>query len=441
MLLRFLSLLFAIVSSVFALQDYHEVYNREAFQTCSSIANYHGVASDKRVPGVSLEVLNHPSQKFKLSALFIRESDLGKTGIKSPDDLVICTDKLIKANKCQPSEKDHIIVRGVELAEESYFNTVITPKATKQEFRIEKSGSYCVLALFQTSSKEDGQVLLNWTQSYGELIPSDYTYLHILLVLSLLYIATACGYYYYVFKRANDQLNKNADGGIERKNRIIQRKILTYMVLASLSHIFRAFHLVLVNKFGYVHDKFFVAFVDFFSLAFDTVFAVWTCYNLLMISFGHVLIGGFKPSTLSIICVRLLTGVTFITFLIFALEESTLYTVLDDLSGRVATVLVYIEVCIFSLVVVVSSFFTYKKLVKQSKSATAKRFIVTMTLVSTPAVFLLFVNHFAYKFSHLALEAVSKVTSYSYVYNYVILVLVALLWKSSLLESEVVNVD
>lgn len=440
MLLRFSSFLLAI-ASVLALQDYHEVYNKEAFQTCSSIADYHGVASDKRAPGVSVEVLNHSSQKFKLAALFIRESDLGKTGIKSPDDLVICTDKLIKANKCQPSEKDHIIVRGVELAENSYLNTVITPKSAKQSFKVEKSASYCVLAFFQTSSKEDGQILLTWTQAYGELIPSDYAYMHILFVLCLLYIATACGYYYYVFKRSSDQPNKNSDGGIERKNRMIQRKILTYIVLASLSHVFRASHLVLVNRFGYVHDKMFVAFMDFLSLAFDTFFAVWTCYNVLMISFGHVLIGGFSPSKVSIICVRLLTGVTFITFLIFALEESTLYTVLDDLSGRVATVLVYIEVCIFSLVVVVSSFFTYKKLVKLSKYATAKRFLITMALISTPAVFLLFVNHFAYKFSDLALEAVSKVTSFSYVYNYIILVLVALLWKSSLLDSEVANVD
>ncbi|CDK25337.1 unnamed protein product [Kuraishia capsulata CBS 1993] len=467
---RLIAALLAVSSVVRAVEEPYQLKANQKFQTCAVVANYshwlllsenldpfvgvkivdkEALKGSKRVPPVKEGEDKKEEEKsfeWDLDVVIISAEDLALTKMEPGPAVKVCDESAMKAQLCHfnPSTVpqyplDQLVGENLNKKPISAFKLSADNHDIFQ-YPVAFTENYCVIMQFNTAEESRTlELTINWQQSYGQLVQWDYHYMYIYALIGIIYFIAAISYFYYVFfkrRSTTSEYQGVVNSKTQLRNAEIQLRILLYMIGNCLVYFLTSIHLHSLNKIGYVHSNFSEVLLFFSSLASNTVFSVWVLYNLLLLSSGYLFISGKKGGPV-LLFIRFLTGFTFISFLVFDVEHSNVYSFLNDKSYTFMGSTIYIEYLISFVTAAYWSFKTYVHLRSNGKTGTANRFFGTMILILLPVLFSELVREIiAFVISSDAFSTIANLSSYSYIFNLVITLVVAFLWRNTLLDSE-----
>lgn len=308
-------------------------------------------------------------------------------------------------------------------------------------FHIDNTDIYCLLLSLKSVEKTKIKVAVNWQHSYGNLVVSHYSFLYIYGIIFALYFISSIIYSYYLFiKSENDKTSGVYSIRTKINQSIIQFKILIFMFGTSIEYFLLEYYYILINRHGYLHNSFYIAFVHFITLTLSTIFQVWVIYNIMLICSGWYILNNKKDANSSIIT-KISSLLLLISLIIFDLHDSTVYSILNENGSSLLSNLIYIEYLVIFSICGYWIFNTYKLLKLNNKISISKKILISSSLILLPILFNLILKFFVQKnYIDEKFQRVVQLSSYSYIFTFIITVIVAYIWKDSVFQNGEVSI-
>lgn len=267
------------------------------------------------------------SLEYAMNVVLLNERDIAKTTI-SGNDMNHCTLEMMKEEKCH-EEKVALIDVDQEL-KDVVANVILESNgANLLVYPIQETGWYCTFIKIHSDLQEEFfPVRFEIQQSFGELTVHGYEELETSVLLVFLYLLVGLAFkcYNYFFVKSLQLKDYNLLLKINKFLKV-QDKLYKYCVIDLILNIVTVTRYSIINVTNYNHDYITLAIFHFLELSANTLFAVWIIYELLLFSDGFIVCNNSKNTLINIIATRGLTILVLITFILFDLEESTIFSV------------------------------------------------------------------------------------------------------------------
>ncbi|KAH3671134.1 hypothetical protein OGAPHI_000845 [Ogataea philodendri] len=446
MILSLLSIL-VLLAGAFGLEDQHELENGKAFQTCAYVANYENsrlfFISQHLTPEITIQFQDVP--EASIDTLIIAGQDLEQVKLDPPPAIKVCDESSIKKELCTyPSAEE--LDKRIPLSEFidadkhsfplEHYNFVPSEETDRQHvFEVKDTSIYCVVFIASNIPEDVGKisVVVDWKQSFGNLLVSDYHFLYWDFTLFLLYASLFGLFVAYLYRKVRlDKTNAVTSTNVWLRNFTLQLKLLFFIAGTSVAFLESVTVLALLNKHGYgYYSSLTVVFLDVFSLTFTAIFTVWIVYNCLVISSGFLFFSNLKDAKRYKVF-RIVSAVLLLQLLLYSMEEATVFSILGGKASFLGS-LIFFELVLVYFACCYYAFNTYKQLKNQSlrlKLVTTYVLLTVMSLVEF--AMRIRVN---YDFGNNLLLEMATNTTIVYTLNYVITVAIVLVWKDVSLQN------
>ncbi|GMG55719.1 unnamed protein product [Ambrosiozyma monospora] len=352
-------------SSASALEDYHEL-NDNVLQSCAYIANYEDSyrwpLSEHLKPQITIR---YPQSEgvynadTRVDTLIISYTDLQNVYLKDEPTVKVCDETAINSKVCTFGNEKSIGSRLSleDMLEEktnqhaiSHFSMSPADKdKNTHSFDVASSDIYCIIFKAEGVTKDKSMgVIIDWQQSFGKLLVSEYHQLYNNLYLTFAYALLTAIYGYYIFKKlSKDKANAVLNHQTIYNRSLIQFKILTYLLGSTIVFFLTCLHLVQLNKIGYQKTSFTLFVIRFFTLSSGTLFNTWAIYNFLLLASG-VFFGLVKDNKRHLL-VQIISGILLLEFLIYDVDESRVYSLLRGQAFFLSNLIYYELIILFML--------------------------------------------------------------------------------------------
>lgn len=432
-----LTLVTLFASVCLALTDRYSIENNKVLQTCAYVSNSDTfLQSFFRSKEPYIKILlpkeDNPDEKVEVYTLIMGGEDMTKVTIGLNPYYKVCDEYALAGGFCQ-HESDESHSKKLSLPDLIDANTFSYPiesfmLGSSDEghvYNLEKSSIYCIMFLTSTipEGRENLTVEVEWVQSFGKLLVSDFNRLFTSLYLALAY--TAVGVYLFVsiyLKVQNDKTSISLDS-LKYKKYTLQYKFLIYHLGMAFLYMVTMVHYLVLNNYGYNTSSIVVPLSNLISLSLTTLLTVWLIYNLMLFSAG-AWFGGLKNSSLKLYVARFFALVLVFEMLVYDVETSSIYSLIGDTPIDFLSIIIYIEFIIIFVLCIAWAILTSFS-IKDSKLKNS--FYVTIALLTIAFSTVIFG---AYIFS-----ATAQASAVAYIIEFIFAVIVTLIWNNVVIEN------
>lgn len=443
-MLAWLLLLTWILPSL-ALTDFYTINNNKVLQTCAYVSNAEsGIARWFRMrdPYIKVNLVRSDNlfADVDVYTLIMGGPDMNKISIGFNPYYKVCDEFALNDKYCEheSDESNSKKLSLVELIDSGGYKFPIesfmlnTKKETDHIYTLDRSGIYC--AMFLTSNipdtVEDIAVEVEWVQSYGNLLVSDFKRLFSTVVFTFAYIGVAIVLSFLTYRKIN--LNENTSitiNNLKFQKFTLQYKFILFFWAYGILYLSTSVHYILLNKYDYTTDSLIIFFTNVLDLALSTIVSVWTIYNLMLFSAGswiHVDITNTNKTShnLQVKTAKIIAVVLVIQMLIYDMEESTIHSLIGNVPKDWLSTCIYIEYFLIYILTLTWAVITWTKI--QEKKLKTIYLITTALLGILFAIIILGVR----LFNHTAQTA-----SIAYTVEFIFTVVVAFLWHNVIFEN------
>lgn len=450
-----LVLLAVFITPVCAISDLYALQNGNSFQTCAYVSHSTGWLFNQRLPSeVAVSFMDFPqSEGLSVDFLAVSGEDLSRLKLPFVPAAKVCDETASNLGYCRYGEPEGPDSMPIEqmIERKSNRGTIIhrqlVPGAEKTPYvyKVQKSGTYCLVLRAQGVPKDasghdqDLMAVVDWRQAFGRILVSDWRYLWLCWQMLWLYAAFALCYGYLVARRRH----------------IVQRKVLLYTAARTVLFLAAVVKFWYMNRHGYSFG-FTRSLLRLVSLVCNTLVTAWLAYNLILLTAG-VYFDMHAPSTRymplgvpraarqaemptfrrALLAVKLFCALLCLQLVVYDLESSDIFSIVGGRADLLSN-LVFGE--IVAAFAVFSAYGIHTCLHVRDKTV-AIRLAATLALLSAVFIFE-FVLRRAVIANYLSDKLLSIVheKSYTYMLEYVVTVLVGLVWCWTSLEGEKMSV-
>ncbi|VEU20523.1 DEKNAAC101480 [Brettanomyces naardenensis] len=459
-------ILAALISSAGALSDVYPLENDKTIQACAYVVHSNNWLFNEHLES-QISISFPPDQAaakadFELDMVAISGEDLQKIKLEYLPAAKVCDESANNLKYCQYGSVDESTKPKLDDLIKKHGN--VRPvehrklrSSSKEEFvyKVEESGVYCLL--FRTSdipagtSKFDATV--DWQQSFGRILVSDYRYLWLCWYMFLAYLVFSLAYLLILQHTINaDSANTVLVRSLRNKKYKFQYKVILYASAVTVLFLVETIDYAYLNKRGYTFSGFSMSLTTFITMMLNTLLTVWLIYNLMLITMG-VYFRMKEPEDTSAsagqpvlqsqqrtassrrkkaLGARLFCLFLCIELLIYDMESSSIFSIIGGKSDQLSDVIFGEMVTIF---VVFGSWglLTYRNMANRSL---AIRLLLTIFLL-----FFIFIFEFILRGSIIEdylgekFLTIVHATSYTYLLDFIVTILVGLIWKNVTLEN------
>ncbi|KAG7888267.1 hypothetical protein KL936_003479 [Ogataea polymorpha] len=432
---------------IFGLEDEHVLENDRAFQTCAYVANYENsrlfFISQHFSPEITVKFQNQPGAT--VDTLLISGSDLERVKLDPLPMVKVCDESAIKKKLCTYPSLDQLKLRMTldELIDSEEFEFPIEhykliPSElpdNKHKFEIKNTAIYCVVFTAHDIPADVGnlRVVVDWKQSFGNLLVSDYHYLYWDFTLFLSYVMLLALFAAYLYRKVRlDKTNAILSNSIWFKQFTIQVKLLFYIAGTAFGFFSSVIIYSQLNKYGYgYYGSLSMILMNACMLTFSATFTVWIVYNCLIISSGFLFFSNMKsPKKLRIF--RTLCAFLFLQLLLFAVEESSVYSILGGRASFLSD-FIFVQLVVVYFLCCYYAWRTYKQLTNQSLRTKILLTFALLTIMSLAELILR--GRVLYDYVNELFLEMANVTTTAYTLNYLITIALVLIWKDTNLQN------
>ncbi|ODV95317.1 hypothetical protein PACTADRAFT_3020 [Pachysolen tannophilus NRRL Y-2460] len=349
---------------------------------CFFVSNLNHSFIEYKKPYIELELLETKIEidnelkkiDYMTNVILLNEKFLKFTNIAN-DEVDICIEEYIERGRCKEDQLNHALLEvdnSLDQEKAAIANILLSTVGDNVlNYQIFESGWYCLFlkpTLLITEgvdtskvdqSLESVSIMVDIQQSFGELTISSYEEVEISIIMSWLYFIFGVSYFFYLYKNRKKQQNNNysyeslgngtthgydtnttntvsGNNNYNNKKNVtklasIQTRLIFYVFISSALFMLTSIRYSIINKTSYSHDYLELALLHLIELSSGTFFTVWIIYQTLLISDGYILLSNFKSGLFSIYMIRVLIFILLGVFLIFDIEESTVFSIQDYL--------------------------------------------------------------------------------------------------------------
>ena len=431
------ALLVTLYASVcLALTDSYSIENDKVLQTCAYVSNSDTFLQKffyAHEPSINIHFPKQNGvENVEIYTLIMGGEDMNEVTINLNPYYKVCDEQALANGYCQ-HEPDEIHYKKKTLPDLIDSNSFSYPiesfmlSSSEEDhvYKLSKSSIYCVR--FLTSSIPEGHAGLNveidWVQSFGLLLVSDFSRMFTSLYFFLAY--GALGAYVFVstyFKIQKDKTSISLDS-LKYKKYTLQYKFLIFHWGSAFLYLVTMIHYLVLNKYGYITDSIIVPFSNLIALSLTTLLTVWMIYNLMLFAAG-AWFSGLKNSSLKLYVARFVAIVLVFEMLIYDMETSSIYSLIGEAPTDFLSIVIYFEflgIFVLGLAWAILTSFT----IKDSKlKNTFYLTIVLLTIIFSTVIF------GAYIFS-----ATAQASAIAYAIEFVFSLIVTLLWNNVVIEN------
>lgn len=423
-------------SACVALSDTYTIGNDKVLQTCAYVSNSENFLQRlfySQEPSINIHFpKQNEAENVEVYTLIMGGEDMNKVTIGMNPYFKVCDEYALAGGFCQhESDETHYKKKTLpELIDSNSFgypieSFMLSSSGDDHVYKLTKSSVYCVM--FLTSSIPEGHaeltVEIDWVQSFGSLLVSDFDRMSTSLYFFLAY--GALGAFVFVstyLKIQNDKTSVSLDH-LKYKKYTLQYKFLIFHWGSAVLYLVTMIHYIALNKYGYITNSIIVPFSNLAALSLTTLLSVWMIYNLMLFSAG-AWFGGLKNSSLKLYAARFIAIVLVFEMLVFDVETSSIYSLIGEAPTDFLSVVIYFEfiaIFLLGLVWAISTSFT----IKDSKlKNTFYLSILLLTIVFSTVIF------GAYIFSSTA-----QASAVAYSIEFIFSLIFTLLWNNVVVEN------
>lgn len=356
----YLFLLLSLLSRSFALTDYYSISNNKVLQTCAYVSNseyaiqkwFH--VQDPKIK-IHFPSIKNLDKKIDVYTLIMGGEDMKQVTIGMNPYYKVCDEFALSGKFCEhESDDDHLKKSSLaDLIDSGSFSYPIesfmlsTSDEKDHIYNLDKSGIYCIMFLTseipEDLATDSILVEVDWIQSYGNLLISDFSRLFTSVGFTIIYIFIALVLSFLVYRRIQKS-GKTAVSidTLKVKKFTIQYKFILFYWCYSLVYLSTSMNYLVLNKFDYTTDSFFVPLTDLISLVATTLTSVWVIYNLMLFSAGAWL-DNFKNNNKKLIFIKTICLILIFEMLLYDIETSSIYSLIGNTPRDWLSVIIYIE--------------------------------------------------------------------------------------------------
>lgn len=430
--------MFSLISASFALSDIYNIENNKVLQTCAYVSNsdtFFQKMFYRQEPSIKIHLpkIQGVSDNFEVYTLVMSGEDMSKVQIGLNPYYKVCDEYALSSGYCEhePDEEHLKKLTLAELIDAKSFSHQIesfmlnTKSEEDHVYKLAQSSIYCIMFLSSTvpEDQESISVEVDWTQSFGNLLVSDFTRMVHSLYFAIPYFTLASYLLISIyFKIQKDKTSVSLDS-LKYKKYTLQYKFIIFNFGTGFLYLVTMLNYLILNKYGYSTDSVVVPLSNLIMLALTTIINVWLIYNLMLFAAG-AWFGGLKNSSLKLYVSRIIAIVLISEMLVFDMETSSIYSLIGGSPRDFLSIVIYIEfllVYVLSLVWAVLTSFSIKE--RKLKNM----FYITMILLTMNFGIVLFGAHV---FSSTAQNA-----AIAYSIEFVFALIVSLLWNNVIIEN------
>ncbi|KAG0675359.1 hypothetical protein C6P40_001537 [Pichia californica] len=432
-------LLSCFISSCIALTDYYTIKNNEVLQTCAYVSNSDSFFQKffyVQEPSIKIHLNGKEGvdEPFEVYTLIMGGEDMNKVTIGLNPYVKIC-DEFASVNGFCQHESDEIHLKKQTLPElidsdsftfpiESF---MLNTKNNEEDhiYTLDKSSVYCIMFLTSTlpQSEENLLIEVDWKQSFGKLLVSDFTRMFNSLYFTLLY--SFIGIYLLIsvyFKIKNDNTSISLDS-IKYKKYLLQYKFIIFHWGTALIYFATMINYLILNKFGYSTNSIILPISNLICLSLTTILTVWVIYNLMLMSAG-AWFGGLKNSNLKYNIAKFTSIALILEMLIYDMETASIYSLIGPSKRDFLSIIIYIEYLIIYIISIIWAILTSYN-IKEKKLKNI--FYITIGLLTFCFAIILFGAHI--------FSSTVQSSTLAYTIEFVFSLIITLLWNNVIIEN------
>jgi hypothetical protein len=424
-----------------ALIDYYSLNNNKVLQTCAYVSNSEDsiqkwFRNNDPYIKIHFPTIENLEKKIEVYTLIMGGDDMKKVTIGLNPYYKIC-DELALSNKFCEHETDEIHLKKNSLADLINLNSFNYPiesfmLSTLDEndhiYQLDKSGIYCIMFLTSEipENLESLNIEVDWIQSYGKLLISDFSRMFSSVIFSIIYFLIAIILSILIYKKIqiDDKKTSITIDNLKFKKYTLQFKFILFYWCYGIVYLSNALNYLTLNKFGYSTISIFVPLTNLISLISSTLITIWLIYNLMLFSAGAWFDNGFKNSNYKLNLIKLICIILIFEMLLYDIETSSIYSLIGDTPTDFLSTIIYIEylfIFILSFIwAIITSFTINDKKLKSIYFIT----IGLLTLLFSTIIF------GAYIFSETAYSA-----TIAYSVEFIFTLVLTMLWYNVVLEN------
>ncbi len=415
------------------LVDYYSLNNNKVLQTCAYISNAEdGIANWFRSQEPMLKIHfpknedSHPNANVNVYTLIMGGEDMNKATIGLNPYYKVCDEYALKQGYCE-HESDEANAKKMKLAElidsksfsypiESF---MLNSKGDDHIYKLDKSGIYCVMFLTTDLAEphlDDFIVEVDWIQSFGALLVTDFSRMFTSVYFAIAYIIVAMILSFFTYRKiSRDGSSINIDV-LKHKKYVIQYKTILFFWVYGILYLATVFQFYVLNKHGYGTESPMVPITNFACLSLSTIITVWLIYNLMLFSAG-AWFNALKGSSTKLYVARVVSSILAVEMLLFDIESSSIYSLIGYGPTDILSTVIYVEYILIMLTCIIWAFLTsYSITDKRTKNV----YLITMGMLSMLFSIIIFGAHF---FSQTV-----QSTAVANVIEFVFSLILAMLW-------------
>lgn len=448
-----LLLLSFLISTTNALLDYYTIENGKVFQTCAYMANLDKSSIFyKSDPFIKLNFLANSKDgqidfsNLEFYALIMGGEDMNQIQIGINPFYKVCDEYALLNGYCDhESDVDYLKKKTLnELIESNQFSYPIESFIYKYEeephyYKLGNSGIYCLMVLTNSlpENAEDSFLQIEWSQSYGHLLISDYYRMFTSFYFTIIYSVFTILLILLNYRKNNkNSTSVSIDNTFNnfRKKYSIQYKFILFSSGFSILYLLDVINYILLNKYDYDYNIIILPIINLISLSLSTLVIVWLIYNLLLLSSG-VWIKDKNNTTNSnsinnssknkkVTFIRFISIVLIIQMLVYDVETSSIYSLIGGEHQDFLSYLIFIEYAIVLFIGFLWSILTSLRIEDRRLKITYSVSLVLLALLFSTVIF-----------GSDTFSRTSKNTAVAYTIEFVFTLVLAMLWSNVVFEN------
>lgn len=434
-----LPLYFLFAAPALALVDYYNLENNKVLQTCAYLSTADGLVqnwfkqndAEITIHFPKIEGLNSDS-KIDIYTLIMGGPDMKNVQIGLNPYFKICDEIALDQGYCN-HEPDDLHLKKMNLGQMIDSNSFSDPiesfmfstDSDDHTYKIEKSGIYCTMLLTSNIPENLNNFLveIDWKQSYGNLLISDFIRLFTSIGFTFLYSIAAILLSYLTFKRLQNEKTSISLDPFRYKKFTLQYKFILFYWSYAIVFFAVSLNYIILNKYGYNTSSLILPITNLIYLISSTLVTIWMVYHFLIFSAG-AWFNGFKNSSSKLYISRIISALLMLQMLIYDVETSSIYSLIGDGKSDLLSTCIYIEYIGIYFICLIWSILTSFSIhdVKLKKI-----FFLTIGLLSLLFGMVIFG---AYIFS-----ATARATSIAYTIEYIFALIITALWYNVVIEN------
>ncbi|TID18164.1 hypothetical protein CANINC_003905 [Pichia inconspicua] len=426
-----------LAAPALALVDYYNLENNKVLQTCAYLSTADGLVQNWFKRNDAEIIIHFPKiegleSKVDVYTLIMGGPDMKNVQIGLNPYFKICDEITLNQGYCN-HEPDDLHLKKMNLGEMidsgSFSNPIesfmFSTDSDDHIYKIEKSGVYCTMLLTSNipENLEKFMVEIDWKQSYGNLLISDFIRLFTSIGFAFFYSLAAILLSFLIYRRLQSEKTSISLDPFRYKKFTLQYKFILFYWSYAIVFFAISLNYIVLNKYGYNTSSPILPISNLLYLTSSTLVTVWMVYHFLIFSAG-AWFNGFKNSSSKLYISRLISALLMLQMLIYDVESSSIYSLIGDGKRDLLSTGIYIEYIVIYFICIIWSILTSFSI--QDKKL-KKIFFLTIGLLSILFGMVIFG---AYIFS-----ATARATSIAYTIEYIFALIITALWYNVVIEN------